>query len=394
VIKLPLLVKLYYHSQVLIVILGFTAVFRQLSLFNATKMLLSMSWGFDLLFVGLALVSIKSFRLPKWVFPPAMLLLTAPLLGAYNGFLNHTLVTDIVVYSTFFLKISIFFKLFKQHLYRQQFNSFLLMYCKAAVITGVLTVATLTLLKSLGYQFYFSATPDITYSYALNLTSGNVWYSYFIFGLSIMTGKKMLVIGFFVIYILAYKRYFNHYKHNLLLLLGCIIAVIYIGPSVIDSTPGLAKFQKLTQLQGDNLYTILMKLDRHRFSEILGIIDVMEWYDYILGKGYGFRFYWFDNDILKDAGITNSNAHFSPMGIISRFGIIGFILFSILFIYVLWCAFKSRKKTHLAYANYLFLASILVQSLFAYILFNNTLVPLVIALVLNSRAEHENLRHI
>lgn len=381
--KIYKLVAIYYSAQLFILVISGASVIRQLGIFDITRLLLVASWFVDLAFVVLMTLSIRKWVFPSYLFWPVLLFCVAPLMGVLNKQFNHTFVTDIVVYTTFFLKILIFHQLFSVSHYANQFAAFLVKFCKWAVFVGVLTVGSMYVLSFAGHEFYFSATPNITYSYALTVISGNTLYSYLVFLLGLATGKRMIIIGLFVIFVLTFRRFSLRWKEFLFLSVVVFLGFSYISINAIESIPGVSKVQLLLNFEFS--YDKLMELDRHRMSEILGIIHVLEWYDYVFGKGFGFRYFWFDNPELQAAGVTHTNAHFTPLGIISKFGVIGFISISTMFVTVIWTAFKIRLTRPLAYMNYVFLVSMIVQSMFAYILFNNPLIPLVIAFVMSSK---------
>lgn len=382
-------IKWYYASQLLILILGIGAVIRQLGLFEVTRLLLVLSWLSDIVLVAIALLLCR-FKLPHVLVPLALLFIGATILGVGNGFLNHTFITDLVTYFTFILKIIIFSNLFQYQLFRNQFYTFIKRYCWLAVIVGSITIGLMFLLWFAGFRFYFSATPDITYSYALALGNGQLLYSYVIMLLGFFSGKRMIIIGLFVIFMFGFKKYLNRPVNYLLIAFAVLILLFLSG---LSDLPSVSKITSIIEnLNGNNLNAMLMSLDKGRMSEVLGIIHSMNWYDYVLGKGYGFRFFWFGFDELRESGISHSNAHFSPIGIISKFGVLGLMLFIGFYIYALALSFQHRNYDKLSYPNFLFLTSMMVQSLFAYVLFNHPLIPIVFAYVIGTSRKNESIR--
>ncbi|XOV79191.1 MAG: hypothetical protein ACFHVJ_20125 [Aestuariibacter sp.] len=375
----------YYFLQILLLMIGGLSVLRQLGVINITVVLLAGSWLIDIVFIFFALSVIRKFEIPGWVLLSASVLILAPLIGLGNQFLNRTFMTDMIVYYTFFFKIFIFYHLFKDIKYVNQYHRFLNSYTFWAVVVGVLTISIMTLLKNYGHKFYFSSSPDITFAYAMSIVKGNTIGSYFIMLIGVLSGKRMLFVGLSVIFLLSFRRYVSSTRHNLIMVAVILGGMLFLETTNYLALPGIAKIQQVFSTEASDFVELLQKAAPHRFNEVLSIMYVMEWYDYILGKGFGFRFFWLGNEELHEAGITHSNAHFTPFGLVSKFGILGASLFFIMFFYVLRKAFKLRKESPISYMNYLFMVSILIQSLFAYILFNNTLVPLVIAYVLSQR---------
>ena len=115
----------------------------------------------------------------------------------------------------------------------------------------------------------------------------------------------------------------------------------------------------------------------------------MDVIDYVLGKGYGFRYFYFDSVEMEEAGVTHSNSHFSPAGILLKFGFVGVLLWTLLFIALLIKSFIVRKISYVDYANFAFLLSVLIQSLFAFLLFTNPILPMVIGLIMSPRKKYD-----
>jgi hypothetical protein len=385
------LLKLYFWLLCFQEVLHVAGVTRVLGIYDPVHIFLAIKFSVDLLFITLYFLGAGSPKVPITLYPFVFLPIYPIFIGLVNQQVNVTFISDIIVFNLFFLKILIFYSIFREEKNRDLFIQFAKNFSLLALFISFSLVIFFQLLNFLGYSFYFSLTPEITYGYALAVTSGKFLLSYLYLISGVLSGKRMLLVGVIVIFFLLYYRYLNKTKHNTFLLIVAIPIAILIAYKLSSVLLGVGKIGSLFQradLFELSFFDMIRALDNARYNEVAGIIQSMNGIDYVLGKGYGFRYFYLDNIEMKEAGVTHSNAHFSPAGILSKFGFIGVLWWTLFFLFILTRSFLIRKITSVDYANFAFLVSILVQSLFAFILFANAILPMVVGFIMVSRKPH------
>lgn len=392
------IIKIYFIIQVFLAIFVTSTIFRSLGIADFTKVILATNLVLDLSIVLLGLQSLKKLKTPFSLILLIVYINTVSLiLGIANYGLTQAILKELIIYNTFFLKIIIFYNVFQIREYRYEFLKFAVRHSIVAVAAGAIAIVALQILSYIGYKFYFASTPNITYALTMSMASGSAFYTYFVMLEALLTGKRMIFFGALVIFILGYRQFLNTKKNNLFFILVVIPLISYIFFYYSDFLSGVAKLVKTFDwefITENSVAAIAQQVDRARYGEFVGIIKAMDIQDYILGKGFGFRFFWDGFEEARFMGRDHSNAHFTPIGILSKFGVLGTLLFLSLFVGTLIRAYRQRQRDKLDYMNFLFLMGIYTQSLFAYILFNNPLIPIIMGLILSSKIYHESIHRV
>ncbi len=391
-LSLNQLVRIYFSFLILVNLANPFSIFREIGIYDTVPMFLSLSIVINLLFVFLAFVIIGPQKCEiNYTIIGLFFSIFFPLIfGLWNNFLNKTFIYDFLIYFVFIAKVIIFYNLFKKNEFRFLFWEFVETFSVIALVIGIFAILLFQYVVFLGFNFYYSLTPEITYGFVISIFNNNFILNFLYLLVMFFSGKRMIFVGFLVVLLFGIKKIFNKRQHYffasaiLISLLGMYFFVNVNIPVGVDKIFHL--FNTFKVFDGD-IISFFKSIDKHRYSEILGILNVMDFHDFIFGKGYGFRYFWADNIELLNLGVTHSNCHFSPLGILSKFGIFGFLFWMIFFIYIARSSWRFRNISKYSWCNFVFIISIYVQSLFAYILFNNPLLPIVAGYVL---AEQKN----
>jgi hypothetical protein len=222
--------------------------------------------------------------------------------------------------------------------------------------------------------------------------------------LIVYSGKRAHIVAaiFFIVslFVMVVRSRSLVRRKVLLRMLASVVACVVIGLNFQGGVAMIDKFNnsitgstdsstgqsivslladKSLDLDDEGVRTALFIATAGRSAEVLGVIDVMTPLSWIIGKGAGFTYS--SSDVDNNIKERYSNVHFSPLGLAYKYG----ILFAIIFY---WWLVRSilRAKNNSAYFIYWKGISILllVQSLFAFNLFVEFLLPLALA-ALNAR---------
>jgi hypothetical protein len=110
-----------------------------------------------------------------------------------------------------------------------------------------------------------------------------------------------------------------------------------------------------------------MLIDPGRYVEYVSVRPHLSGPKIVFGLGYGFRYRLIDFEASQE---SVSNAHFTPLGIVLKFGLVGVSMWLAAFFYLFLGVYP---RTKIEYAAHVSLFGIFVQSLFAYGFFINSL---------------------
>lgn len=354
---------------------------------DPTWLILFFTVAYNLTFCAVGICIFKDIRLKKYMVFILFCIAYPMFTGLYNDNTNQTYLMDCAIYTTLALKLVLFNEYFKLDWFREKVDKFLLKYALIGAIVCLASSVALVTLTVLGFHFYYSLTPDITFGFAHSIVYGNMMKTFLFLMAGFLSGKRMLIVGLLVIAALAYKKYIASIK-TLTMILLVLVGFIYL----VENEYAFAPLSKLTifskyDIDKSNLGNTISTVDRHRYDEFMSITSSMDSADFLFGKGYGFRYQLFDEQFGYVLDDTITNSHFTPIGIISKFGVIGLIIFYTLFIMATIKAFHYRKKSKQLYVVFLCLFSYLVQANFAYILFQTPVFALLLSYSLSYRPE-------
>ncbi|MGV8879141.1 MAG: hypothetical protein ACOH2A_08935 [Sphingobacteriaceae bacterium] len=211
------------------------------------------------------------------------------------------------------------------------------------------------------------------------------------FSVILLYGKRAQLVSAiltFVLYIFVFRRQ-AFFKYIVIIFISSIILV----PIFLSNSNNLA-IHRLTNTfdlysEGDNNKQNLDRVSAGRFNEFETIINSMEFKDYFIGKGLG---YTYNLDAVTEV-IETANAHFSPIGFLSKYGI-AFTFF--IYFFILRLFINSTKKL---VSNFEYLVALSVsiffflESFFSYAMFVTPLLPVVLGVLMSYQHRKKKLFH-
>lgn len=364
---------------------------RLLGIWNHVHALFLIQRGFDLIFITFFCFYFGSqLKLPRLYYLLFLLPVYPLILGVFQGNSLLTLVNDFVLYLFVLVKILIFKAIFTSIKDFSLFERWLGRYIKYTVVMAVLMLVCAYGLSYLGYKFYFQAPLDITYVSSYFAASGSYLGLFFLLCYAALSGKRMILIGMFVVILCALFKRFRLQLATIFRWLGGLLCVMVLVFTVdLSEVPGLSKVAELTakseEWDGEGFADLISRLDPSRYTEVVSLWRSLDAVDLFLGKGFGYR-YQYDLSILNftlDNKESHSNSHFTPMGVISKFGFIGLLLWSVFLMALLVKSFRYARGNPFSFAAFVFLLSLIAQSMLAFTLFGNLFFPLVAGYILS-----------
>ncbi|MFT6841573.1 MAG: hypothetical protein ACJASR_000335 [Psychroserpens sp.] len=340
----------------------------------ATVYLLIFTAILDLLLV---ILGRKFLKTPLIVFV-SILLLISVFVGLFNDVeISRRYITDVTNPLFFFCKILIF----KEYWKHADFTKYFKFYSKIAFFGSII-------LLPIAYYIYSSAGvnriaifPPLELPFASYL-QGSPYLLIITVLLILLYGKRSQLTGAlatFITFIILFRKR-QIIKYFLLSIVGLIIMVV-----VFDKFKDNNAIRRLTYtydqvVDARTLEEGFATVSSGRDDELTSVFKLMEDdVDYIFGLGVGFTY---DLGVYIDKDV--SNVHFSPVGFLSKYGLI-FMLF--IYFYLFKVLFSLNKKYTdyeyiVAYSTFVF---IFIEGFFAYNLFVTPLAAVSIG-YLKSRA--------
>lgn len=324
------------------------------------------------------------------------ILITYPFfIGFSYGNISITFLNDFAIYFAFLAKIVILRTVLVRIAAVTDLDTVLWEPAKkiifwSGIIAFTLIVITFALLGS-GAVFYFQAPAEITLAAALVLTQGRVISYLFFLALALMAGKRMVIVGVLAIGLIASMANARFRTAVLRIVFPTIllipVLITFGGPfinlenSAVDKILSTYRLFIRAQNSSTSFLEMLMFLDPGRYVEYVSLKPYLTGWPLWFGNGYGFR-YALDSDFAAAFGLTTagdvSNAHFTPLAITAKFGLVGLAIWIITIGVVL--SSKIHKTSYFQYACRLAFIAMIVQSVFAFSFFVNMYTPFYIAM--------------
>jgi hypothetical protein len=318
-----------------------------------------------------------------------ILLLFFIIISFFIGILNNEISRK--TFSDFFIVILFLFKvlIFKSEISNNY--EFIKYFIKKKLpyflLSSFITVSLFIIFSK--YKFIYAGLtlqqlPYFTY----NLLNNSLLNILFAIILVILSGKRASLLSFLVIFLIYRFRGISFFK-NIIYIFILSFGLIFIF-NLLDSYESnlsntsidkylytLNETKELDEFTNLDLNSpILDLLTAGRTSEISSVLNDMNLIDYFLGKGCGYVY--LNYRIANDEYFENhSNIHFSPLNILSKYGILFFLFF---YIYLIRGLFPLEKSTFRSFAQLVVLGYIF-ESFFSYLYFVDMLFPLFIAIV-------------
>lgn len=328
-----------------------------------------------------------------------LIILYPMFIGAFRENFGMTFLNDLVIFLAFFLRVVILRTLIVSALKHTRldevFTPFLLRLSKISIGLAIVLFILVQFAVGAGWQTYYQVPLEVTFVLGYSIASGNLGYILFFLIFSVVSGKRMILIStlFTLMVALLWAPNLRRVLVRWFPVIGFFIFFLAVSGSYLLGTSNLVFVNKITYsyklfTQGisnggglDEFFIIAMP---DRYIEYRSLLPHLNGENLIFGNGYGFR-YVLDHISQKEFGLGSeyhnvTNAHFTPIAIVAKFGIIGLVGWS-LFFFSAFRGLRSKvKHSVVSTAALLALVSLLVQSLFAYGLFLNPFTPFIFAI--------------
>lgn len=312
--------------------------------------------------------------------------------GLGRGHFSITFLNDASIYLLFLVKVVIFRSILVRISEFYEIDRVFRVHARRIIfwsgLIAVLSIVSAYVLLGAGASFYYQAPAELTFAAALLLAHGNIFGFLVLLGLALLGGKRMVMVGLLSMAVVALLAHQKSRTGMLRFALGTLIFIpfIVVGANAYFSTELifidkiLGTFRQIQRSQelSTNFLETLMFMDTARFVEYLSLKPHLEGWPLWFGNGYGFRY----NVLLSDFGYADNievtNAHFTPLAITAKFGLLGLGIWFVLIVKVLIA--KINKRSFVQYACRLAFLAMIVQSVFAFGFFISMFTPFYIAM--------------
>ena len=230
---------------------------------------------------------------------------------------------------------------------------------------------------------YAGITLPVNIPAALYISSFNYVSLGVVVCLIVLSGKRSFLISVAAVSALAIFVRGSHRNRSAFLILLAILtaAIILFGNDKIFNTVSAANDlleltnNSLLDFDSDQMRSGLYLLTAGRSEELYSILGEMNLRSWIIGLGPGFTY-----SIVHADGIIDgyANAHFSPLSLTYKFGVIYAFVFYCYIMAVIVSLFRSRGSKSLFIGSALLIYSL--QSLFAFNFFADPYFPIILGL--------------
>jgi len=321
--------------------------------------------------------------------------------GIFNGHVNITMANDLATYLFFIIKVIIFRTLLISIYMRYHPDTFFATFSRSLIkLSLVIAIIGLTLalyISSKGVAFYFQSASEIKLAASLAIASNNIILSLSFLTIALLSGKRMIFIGILLMFLIAFMRSQRFRNQNTLFIAFALAFVFILGSlsvfplfsdlsqsaSYVRVDTTIRDIKAAVTYESDSLNEILFVLAPARYAEAVSLWRSLTNIDVLIGAGYGFRYtvdvpLFIANNFVV-TGETVSNAHFSPIGIVSKFGIVGFVIWTIYLLTGLKALIAGPRTSWFRFGCALAFCAIWIESLFAFGFFINLFTPFVLA---------------
>jgi hypothetical protein len=243
-------------------------------------------------------------------------------------------------------------------------------------------------------SMYAGITPTVHPFFIDGMTKGNGLSQVASILIILLSGKRALLISssiIFILYQILIKKKGKIILYIFVAFFSLSFLISYLGLNV-EGISAFEKYKWTYELYMDNKddlnydSEILNTLTAGRLAEIQGATKVMSPLDYIIGKGVGFTYTYFSQSLNEDM-TEYANLHFSPLGIITKYG---FIFYFVFMFYIFSSLTKFSTNGYLSILFGLYIIATLIDMLFAYTIFVDPIIPIALGFLTNrKRFEYE-----
>jgi len=366
-------VKSYFGLLLFLVLLQSIGL---LSLLFEFRSIFIRSYASSFLFIDLLFISlnIKVIRLNRFECLLLFLLFLSIPVGFINNFgFNRRYITDFIIPLSFLIKIplvrAVMLNIKDRHFF---INHFVKKYIWWNLYIAIFVLIFFYIIR-IYMPLYLGHVPEVYPLLIHGLLSNKITFISMALAVVFFSGKRSILIGAISIIALSLFRSKMSFIRSIFVIVPFLIfGSIFLFP-LISNNGAFLKYKSTLESLGNKSENISLDIvSGGRFTEIESVIDDLRWYDYFFGRGVGYVYKlkgqigWVDD--------SHGNLHFSPLSIISKYGLIFYV---ILMLYILKLLFKSFRygKKQLLFFGY-FIIAINIDFLFAYGFFINNFFPL------------------
>lgn len=311
-----------------------------------------------------------------------ILLLISFIVGLLNyNDLSRRFITDFTNPFFFFAKIIIFRTYWKYN----DFDRYIKYYVKIGFWCSfaILPVVYYLLRSTDATRMAMFPPMEIPFTYLMQ--SGGVYFILSLF-IILLYGKRAQLIGAiftFILFVFLFKK--KHFFKYVIVVFFVIFINNYLFEKYSDNY-AISRLNYTFQVIDESEDDMLSTISGGRVDEIEAIIKEMDFpLDYLFGKGFGFVYFnRYEGNITETA-----NAHFTPIGLLSKYGLF-FTIF--VYIYILGPLFKYKKVTFdkafiTAFGTVVF---VFIESFFSYALFVTPILPVTIGYILYRQSSYSD----
>ena len=313
--------------------------------------------------------------------------------GTVLGFASQNdiieIIKDIILFSFFVLKFVIFKAIVTSQEDLHLLHEKLKKYCLLTLYVAIFSYFTLIALRRVGFVFYEQGISNLEWYVAYALSANRTLGAFFGVLIAFLLGKRMVLAACLAIFLISSVIKLLRLNTRFLITLVIMLSVVILGKQFVTINQQTfayairinfeSIFHTVEYFSVDTILSILQLIDPGRYSESASAIFELKSIGVIFGGGFGFNY---TDSYTRE---VVSNAHFSPIGLITKFGVGGMIVFYLLLIWGFLSAMYSKHPMVILCGYYLI--SVVFASVFAWKFFLSApLLPLAFAVCWYSKA--------
>ena len=375
---------LYISASIVFEFLNQLLFFRLLGVPYVAETMLSLRLLVDTLLV----MACFSFGIQNKLFRGAAVntLFVLTVWGTVLGFINQNSVPvvfkDIILIGFFLLKFVIFKAVLTSNEDLTKLFRHLVKYCLYTLYIAIFSLVTLQLMRRAGLSFYPQGISNVEWYVAYALSINRTIAATVGVLVAFLLAKRMVFVSCAVMFLNFTVLKLAKLNRKVLISLIVLTLVTIIGLQFFSFSKDMFYYATRLDFEGllyelkdvsvQAVLKVLYLMDPGRYTESLSAIQELKFEGVLMGGGFGFNY----TDMHTHKIV--SNAHFSPVGLVTKFGIFGMVAFYALVSYPM---FPALRADHFAVRLCgLYLLATVVGSMFAWKFFlSSPLLPLALA---------------
>ena len=345
----------------------------------------------DLIFIAVAL----HYGISTSIFRGAVinLLTLLTVYGLFMGLVSENdiseILKDLILFGSFILKFAVFKAIFLSGNDVGQFYKKLQRYCWYTLYVAVGSFAILLTLKRLGFSFYEQGISNVEWFVAYSAATNRPVGAIFGVAVAFLLAKRMVLLSCAVIFFpwFAKKLFLGSPKvfvtaSVIFIFSLAALQFVAVDPETLRYAIRIDFDEVLNGLQNFSMgevRRILIVFDNPRYLESWSALNELEQLGFWAGGGFGFDYL----DVYTSEIV--SNAHFSPVGFITKFGFLGMLVFYYLILTCAWAGLRARHPMAVL-CGYYVLATVAGSLMTWKFFLSSPLLPMALAAALYCRS--------